>query len=128
MARTVVTASKRGLVGASNPSFGNGLANGLNPSVGVRANGTLEIADGCRDQEEAMADNKSKVAQDRRSVDVHFFEPLWPIAFFQKITDRALSKSAASWHEHTAHPRPARKKRAHSRRPARKKSRHKRAA
>jgi len=36
------------VVGASNPSFGTGLANGLNPSVGVRANGTLEIADGCR--------------------------------------------------------------------------------
>lgn len=118
MARTVVTAPKRGLVGASNPSFATGLANGLNPSVGVRANGTLEIADGCRDQEEAMADNKSKVAQDRRTVEVHFFEPLWPIAFFQKITDRALRKSAAPRHEYTAHPR----------RPARKKRRHRRAA
>ena len=74
-----------------------------------------------------MANNKTKVAQDRGSIE-DFFVPMWPIAFFQKITDRALSKSAASWHEHTAHPRPARKKRAHSRRPARKKSRHKRAA
>ena len=63
-----------------------------------------------------MANNKTRVAQDRRRV--HFFEPLWPIVFFQKITDRALRKSAAPSHEHTAHPR----------RPARKKRRHRRAA
>ena len=71
-----------------------------------------------------MADNKTKVAQERPGID--FFEPLWPIVFFQKITDRALNGSEAPRREHTARTR--RPARARTRRPARKKNRHRRAA
>ena len=74
-----------------------------------------------------MANKKTNVAQESPSTD-DFFEPLWPwpIMFFQRVTDRALRKSAAPRQEQTAHPRrPIRKKRQHT---ARKKRRHRRAA
>jgi hypothetical protein len=64
-----------------------------------------------------MANNKTNVAQDRRST---FFDPLWPFLFFQKVSERALRKSVAPRHERTAPSRRhAPKKRRHSRRRAR---------